>query len=128
MIDTYAFDTRDFKLIEKPNIQKIQNYIDYCEEQVIELQTKLNEYDKDIEIQSLKNEINELQKNRNSLCFMTDKEKENIERFKSQHQDICNAKYNDFLYQFYATGFSTGIQIICPYCNKKEDVSDMSAW
>ena len=113
------------KMIEKPNLQKIQDYIDYCEESKQEVYKKLREYSKDKEIQSLQNELNDLKNN--ALYVMTDKEKTSAMIFKNDHYKKCKNS-GTYLYKLTGTGIGTAITIKCDKCEEELDITDTESW
>ena len=62
-----------------------------------------------------------------SLCNLTDKEDERINKFRNKHYKKCG-NGNKYLYELTGTGIGTIIKITCPICGKQKDVTDSDSW
>jgi rubrerythrin len=107
------------------SINTIKDYIEQIEVENEELHDKLNNYDKDSEIKKLNTELEDTRKH--SLLVMSDKEQEAEKEFRDKHYKSCK-NGNEFIYTLTGTGIGTGIEIQCPVCGKKEDITDTESW
>lgn len=89
------------------------------------LQKRLDEYNKDEEIQGLEERIQGL--HRNSLMIMSDKERDDDEAFRQEHYETCN-NGSTFCYELSGTGIGTVIIVSCPVCGAKKNITDINSW
>lgn len=90
---------------------------------------KLDEYNKDKEIQSLRQEIENMRKN--SLIILGSSEKEKINAFRKKHYLLHKDKGfhgNCYIYRLTGNGIGECVEITCPFCNESEDVTDNTRW
>lgn len=113
------------KFLEKPDVTKIQEYIDYCDERASKAYKQLHEFRKDKEIVKLENEIENIRNH--SLQVLTDKEKERIKEFRNRHYNKCN-NGGTYWFQLTGTGIGTAITIKCDMCGEEEDITDTESW
>ena len=61
---------------------------------------------------------------------LTNKEELKAKNFIKKHKKTCNKKQQNlpFSYKFTPTGIGIGIEIICPYCNNIENITDYNCW
>ena len=132
---SYFTSTKDGKLVEIKDIDTIcKNLRDTYEElegQVEYYKKKLEEYNKDSEIQKYKAEIQELRAR--SLLLMSNKEAEAERDFRNRHcQCALRLKSktvgNTYIYELSGTGLGTCIKITCPICGQSEDITDIDSW
>ena len=122
----FSFDNFDM------NIAKISEQFHAMEDHVKNMQNTLAEWNKDEEIQTLQNRLK--QSYRNSLCMLSDKEKDSLRAFRDKHYEMCcgNGKYkskgNTWIYTISGTGIGHIIKITCPECGQTEDVTDIDSW
>ena len=114
-------------------IQTLKDSYEYMKEKVEDMQELLNIWNKDEEIQKLKENNNWIYKH--SLCSnLSDKELADIEAFQKKHYKTCcgNGKYkskgNTWRYEISGTGLGHIIKIQCPECNEWLDVTDIDNW
>lgn len=113
-------------------IQTLKDSYEYMKEKVENMQELLNTWNKDEEIQKLKNEIKYLRKH--SLQQLSDKELAAELAFRNKHYEECarplHSKFygNTYIYELSGTGIGTGIKITCPICGKSEDITDTESW
>jgi hypothetical protein len=88
-----------------------------------ELRTKLNDWNKDEEIQKLKGEIDEIR--RNNIHLLSSTEKKDAQEFSEKHYYSCKGNTS---YTFVGTGIGTSIKVRCTKCNKEKDITDISNW
>lgn len=105
----------------------LQNIIDYVED--VERQrdnaiNKLSEWNKDVEIQKLKEQLHNLQ-NR-ELYIMSDKTYQMRHLFENKHANKC--KCHTMIYELSYTGIGTSIVIKCPVCGEEENITDYKEW
>lgn len=114
-------------------IQKLKDSYEYMQEKVKRMQETLKEWNKDEEIQKLKEEKEYI----TSHCLLnglSDKEIAAIKDFKEKHYKTCcgNGKYkskgNTWRYEISGTGLGPIIKIQCVECNAEEDVTDIDNW
>ena len=113
------------KFIEKPDLNKIQEYLDYCEDSKKEVYKKLAEYSKDVEIQSLQKSFDSVKNN--ALYVMSDKEKLCDKNFKHYHYEKCK-NGNTYWYKLTGTGVGTAIVVKCDKCGEELNITDYDCW
>lgn len=136
IIMSYFTSNKDGKLVEIKDIDTIcknlKDTYERLEGQVEYYRKKLEEYNKDSEIQKYKNIVDELYSR--SLLFMSDKEAEAERDFRSRHYKKCalplksKAAGNTYIYELTGTGLGTCIKITCPICGQSEDITDIDSW
>ena len=92
---------------------------------------RLEEFDKDVEIKKMKDELDSVY--RNSLVVLSDVEKERLDGFHDKHYCIHNdGKYkafcNTYVYKITGTGLGNCIEVECPICHERLDITDVSSW
>ena len=107
------------------SITSINEYIDQLEKDNERLTDRLQNINKDDEIQKYKDQA--YNTFNNSLLQLSDIEKERIVAFKKKHYEECG-NGNDFEYRLIGTGFDTDIIIRCPKCMDVENVTDTGSW
>lgn len=117
--------TNDGKFIREPNLQEVQNYIDYCIECANKANAQLAEYRKDKDIQELEKEIENLRNH--SLYFMNDIELKRAKAFREKHYKSCK-NGGTYWYKLTGTGIGTAISIKCDTCGAEEDITDDRDW
>lgn len=118
-----------FNVKSEDLLMQLKNMHDNDQKTIAELQKKLAEYDKDKEIQLLKEEIQNIRKN--SLIVLGSSEKEKIDAFRKKHYLLHKDKGfhgNSYIYRLTGTGIGECIEITCPFCNESEDVTDITHW
>lgn len=124
-------DEKDGKPIIKREIdldsmfQELKEYIKDMETRNEELRDKLNNYNKDKEIQRYQNELTNVR--RNSLYILNNKEKELVNEFRKEHYKKCG-KSSRIEYILNPTEIGTGIGIRCSRCGCKKDITDYKEW
>lgn len=63
---------------------------------------------------------------------LNDVEEKRVNNFKIWHKR-CQPKntfkeYKPFKYEFAPNGIGVAVKIMCPYCNKVKDISDIDSW
>lgn len=108
--------------------EAIQNVIE-CYSTMVEernyFQKKYSDYHKDEEIKKLEEENKSLSSH--SLHIFTDKELELEESFRKEHFVKC-ANAGSFNYELEYTGIGTAINIVCPKCGQKLDLTEYGSW
>lgn len=87
------------------------------------LQLKLDNYNKDEEIQKLKNELDNLRNN--SLYNMSEKEKQSVKVFVEEHASLCRGAVQ---YQVIGSGIGYTLNVHCLKCKVSKAVTDYSQW
>lgn len=105
--------------------QELKEYIKDMETRNEELKDKLNNYNKDKEIQRYQNELMNIR--RNSLYILSDKEKELVNEFRKEHYKKCG-KSSRIEYILNPTEIGTGISIRCSKCGGEKDITDYGEW
>jgi len=136
IIMSYFASNKNGELVEIKDIDTIcknlRDTYEGLEGQVEYYRKKLEEYNKDSEIQKYKAEIQELRSR--SLLLMSDKETKAARDFRSRHYEQCalplNSKSvgNTYIYELIGTGLGTCIKITCPICGQSEDITDIDSW
>lgn len=111
--------------IQKPDIDRIQRYIDWCEKSVRNANDRVAEYNKDTEIQKLQNELKYIE--HNSLQVMSNMECQRSEQFRNEHYERCG-NGNVYWYKLAGTGVGTAITIKCDKCGEELDITDIDSW
>ena len=104
------------------SIDSVIQYIDQLEKDNERLTNRIQEFNKDNEIQKYKDQAYNAFSN--SLFQLSDVEKERILGFKKKHYKECG-NGNDFEYRLMGTGFDTDITIKCSKCMQSENVTEL---
>ena len=132
---SYFTTTKDGKFVEVKDIDTIcknlKDTYEVLEEQIEYYKKKLEEYDRDAEIQKYKDENKKLRSC--SLLLMSDKEREAERNFRYKHYEKCARPLKDkigttYIYELSGTGLGTIIKITCPICGQAEDITDIDSW
>ena len=118
-------DNGKLKLIKEPKLKEIQEYLDYCQQEVINANTRLAEYRKDKDIQELENENKYLKSH--SLFLMSDLELKKGKDFRAEHYKSCK-NGGTYWYKLTGTGIGTAISIKCDTCGAEENITDTTNW
>lgn len=91
-------------------------------------QKKYQEYDRDKEIQSLKETIDRL--HNHSLLQLSDKELEANRAFRYEHYTRHGGgkALSTYIYTLTGTGIGTVITVKCPVCGEEKDITDIESW
>lgn len=89
------------------------------------LRTRVQEFNKDDEIQSKDAELRSVWDR--ALCVMSEKEVEARCEFMERHWKSCNNP-NNFIYDLTGTGVGTVTKIKCPKCGEEKDITDYDCW
>lgn len=89
------------------------------------LRKKLHDYKQEEEIKERDEMISNLRKH--SLLIFTKSEKEQRDIFVQGHYKKCKNAGN-YIYNIIGTGIGTIVNIECPVCHEKVDITDYSAW
>ena len=101
------------------------------------LQEKLNNFNKDEEIQKAKDLVEYTRKH--SLLQLSDKEVNREKAFRTKHYEKHILKIdgepmpmkingNTYIYELTGTGLGIIIKITCPICGESEDITDTESW
>ena len=113
-------------------LEKLKISYDYMKERVQDMESTLANWNKDDELQKLRNSNEWL--HQHSLLTISDKEKDSLRAFRDKHYEMCcgNGKYkskgNTWIYTISGTGIGHIIKITCPECGQTEDVTDIDSW
>lgn len=113
-------------------VEKLKTSYDYMKDRVQDMESTLENWNKDDELQKLRNSNEWLHKH--SLLTVSDKEMESLRAFRDKHYEMCcgNGKYkskgNTWIYTISGTGIGHIIKITCPECGQTEDVTDIDSW
>ena len=106
-------------------LEELEQYITDLVDSNEKLKEQLNNYNKDEEIQRLKDEVLNLR--RNSIHIMTEKEKMAAELFSTEHYYSCKSQLGvDYILT--GTGIGTAIKIKCNKCKVEKDITDFENW
>lgn len=89
-----------------------------------QLREQLDNFKKDTEIALLNEKISSVYSH--SLLVLSDLELERKDNFIQHHWESCGA--TNWLFDLYNTGIGTVINIECPKCGEKVDITDTSCW
>ena len=107
-------------------VRKIDAKKDADLERLREENRKLREeYNKDAEIKELLERIGYLKSH--SLHVMSDKEMEADKAFRDEHYKKCKNGHH-YIYELTGSGLGVGIDVVCPVCGEKKDITDTSNW
>lgn len=90
-----------------------------------ELRETLRTYNKDEEIQSLKDELDSVYKR--SICVLSEREKDSLYKFRNKHYTDCR-NFGEFTFDLLYSGIGHCVKVKCPICGEEEDITDMSCW
>lgn len=101
------------------------------EEENKRLQNIINEYSKDSEIAKLRAEIERLREH--SLIIFTENELAEEQDFINTHYNLHNCRDNKIAgnswhYIITATGIGKVIEIECPICGERKNITDYECW
>ena len=114
-------------------IATLKTSYEYMKEKVENMQKVLQEWNKDEELQKLRQEKEDIYKH-SLLTNLSDKEISNLATFRDKHYRTCcgNGQYkskgNEWIYTIGGTGLGHIIKITCPECGVTEDVTDIDNW
>lgn len=118
------------KMMEQMKMNDFKNHLNALEKsfegmqrRASDLQSKLDDFNKDDEIAKLREELEETRVN--SLHVMSDSEKEKWDNFRKRHYAKCMGNTTITLE---GTGLGWGIKLTCTKCNRCEDITDTSNW
>lgn len=113
-------------LIAQRNMDDILNGIkakfERQENEIKKLRDKIDHYNKDEEIQKLKEEIEKIKVN--SLFNLTDVEKKRDLAFKQKHTEMHDQDCSGFMYRIDYDAIGSFLTIKCPVCGEEEDITD----
>lgn len=104
-------------------LQKVAD--EYCEmeKSVKECRQKLKDWNKDEEIQKIKDSIEHVRKN--SLYIMSDSEKSEYEDFLQKHKDHTHGELE---FKISCTSIGSALSITCPECGETKTITDYGEW
>lgn len=115
----------------------VHNTVEYYEERAKELKEKNKQLYADAESivrKDYEKQINNL-KERLSLSygeFSSQKEKEAYDEFEKEHMhDRCTSRYNGGRAPYLiptSTGIGIHLEVVCPICGEKRNITDMEVW
>lgn len=106
-------------------VEEVKQRYDEVSAESMRLRQQLHEWDRDEEIQKVKQLAEEYRKH--SLQQLTDVELQRIATFRDKHWQECRNP-NKFRYKLTGTGIGTAVKIQCPVCGVEEDVTDLDSW
>jgi hypothetical protein len=101
----------------------LNNFVDSIVNENTMLRTKIETYNKDEEIQKMKEKLSHYMSN--SLHIMTDSEKEKRKAFSNKHYNWCKSNYRTILV---GTGIGTSVEVQCIKCGASECITDTDNW
>lgn len=101
----------------------LAEYIQDCENKTERARKRLEEYNKDEEIQKLNNEIERL--NKLSIGRFSEQEYKDYREFAEQHYNSCKGNTKIILT---GTGIGDAIECQCTKCNEIKDITDYKSW
>ena len=104
---------------------RLKNAVNQLKADNKSLHIRLQEYNKDEEIQKLEQEIRNLC-NR-SLLFFSEKEYQEWRKFLEHHSSHCGTQ-GHCIYDLCGTGIGTVIKLKCPICGEEVDITDYDCW
>jgi hypothetical protein len=86
---------------------------------------ELNQYNKDVVIQKLSQQLYNQQ--RRCLHDLIGDEKDKYYTFRRKHYEKCKNS-NHYIVELIGTGLSESITVKCPNCGESEDITEYSMW
>lgn len=106
------------------HIKGIEDYIESLKNRLAFMQERLDNYNKDEHIQSLNNQIEEM--NKRSIHVMSEQESKDAKEFQTKHYESCNQGAVEYILM--GTGIGTGVSVRCRKCNTEKNITDYSRW
>jgi hypothetical protein len=100
----------------KEHIEAIESQSEYFRQQV-------NEWNKDSEIQRLKEENDRLKVR--SVHILSDKEESDLREFRNEHYNSCKSATEEIISH---SGIGSGITVRCVKCGTKKNITDTDMW
>lgn len=107
------------------SFESIVNYIKDLENRNKSLREELENYNKEVGIQKLQDEIDRLRTI--SIGFLSDKEITDSKEFREKHYKECGGRLG-FSYIITGTGIGDDIVIRCNKCKEEKNITDVSSW
>jgi predicted RNase H-like nuclease (RuvC/YqgF family) len=105
-------------------ILTIKTHMENQDKKIEKYQKQLEEFNKDSEIQKLKDEIDTMYRE-NIYVGLSENEKIALDTFKEKHYKTCKG---NTIYILEGTGIGTVIKLQCSKCKEMEDITDTDSW
>ena len=126
-MNNYTFsETEEYKVHKFSELlSRLQNMFDSVREENSELYEKLAEFNKDNAIQEWQSKYAHAQSH--SLHRLSDKELSLYTKFRAEHYKSCN-NGGTFIITLSGTWIGETIEVACPICGRKQDITDTEGW
>lgn len=122
-VEQYINGYEQRKFIE--TLQQIQKMYDDAQRKNSELYDQLGEFNRDDEIQKWQARCTHYRSH--SLHNFSDKELELYTDFRAQHYKSCH-NGDTFVVTLSGSGIGESIEVACPICVTKQNITDMESW
>ena len=119
--NTYKYEVHKFSEL----LSKLQNMFDSVREENSELYKKLAEFNKDDAIQEWQAKYAHACSH--SLHELIGNELDLYKKFRAQHYKSCH-NGGTYIITLSGTGIGESIEITCPVCGRKQDITDTGSW
>ena len=120
------FSYEDFDTL----LEKVKQEYHNMEARLNDFIEEMTQWNKDEEIQLARYEAKEAREN--ALIILTPVEKERIKEFRNKHYKSCAQPHkmsgSKYIYTITGTGIGQMIEIECPVCGEKLDITDLESW
>lgn len=106
-------------------LSRLQNMFDSVREENSELYKKLSEFNSDDAIQDWQAKYAHVLSH--SLHELSEKELNSYRKFRGQHYKSCH-NGGTYVITLSGTGIGESIEVACPVCGKKQDITDLESW
>lgn len=111
----------------KETLSRLQEKFDSLEKENRSLRKQLASYNQAKEIKEREETINNLRAR--ALHIMSDKEWEDYSEFHEKHYKVSGCKNpNHYIFDLTGTAIGTAIEVTCPVCGEKKDITDYKSW
>lgn len=102
-------------------IELLQEYFKQQQNTIERLHSTINNFNGDERVKEA--EIQLLQLRHNSLCILSDSEREKVNKWHASHKETgCKGKYYEYILS--PTGIGMGITMRCKRCGYTENIND----
>lgn len=126
-MNNYTFSNAEEYKVHKFSelLSRLQNMFDSVREENSELYEKLAEFNRDNAIQEWQSKYAHAQSH--SLHMLSDKELSLYTQFRAEHYKSCN-NGDTFIITLSGTWIGETIEVACPICGRKQDITDTEGW
>ena len=111
-------------------LDKVKQEYHNMEARLADFVNEMTEWNKDEEIQLARYEAKTAREN--ALVILSPIEKQRIEEFRRKHYKTCAQPHkmsgSTYIYTITGTGIGEIVEIQCPVCGEKVDITDLESW